>query len=345
MNTQRLTCALWLVLAVPARGLAGAGVAGADVLKIPVEARGWGMGTAYSAIADDVGAMMYNPAGMATSGERELRFTYLRLLEGSNFESVLAGYPLGRWGTVGGLFIHRSVPTIDNGAQVQDLPATFYGAAVSDNVVGGYLAARFSHLMPGVRVVAPFSVGIGLKNVTQHIATFSASVTALDFGIVAAYDVIRFALALQNLAGGFTFPGTIEAEADAVPQLVRAAVAVVPLEDATASLTLAIEDTSYLGVSNTQKFASGTITAAESLNVLGFGAEYWRLKKMGVRVGYVLPWGGGAANYASARGLAVGMSFRLFTTMLAYQLDFAYRPLSLGGARQDAGTFSLSIRF
>jgi hypothetical protein len=41
----------------------------------------------------------------------------------------------------------------------------------------------------------------------------------------------------------------------------------------------------------------------------------------------------------------VGASFRLFTRLIAYQIDLAYRPLSLGGARQDAGTISLSLRF
>jgi hypothetical protein len=342
---------LALLLLVPAgRVRAGAGVAGADVLKIPVEARGWGLGTAYSAIADDVGAMAYNPAGMASSGERELRLTYLRMLEGSNFESVLVGWPLGRWGTVGGLFVFRQVPEINNKGEFAD-PTLFQdafnysGVSVSDSVAGLYLAGRFSHLLPGVKWISPYAFGIGLKTVTQHIGTYHASGTALDLGVRASFDVIRFAAALQNIGGGFTFPGTIEAEADAMPQLARLAVAVVPFEDASASLTFALEDTSYLGVTSDQKFASGTVKASESLNLLGFGVEYWRLKKMGVRLGYVQPWGDGADTYASARGLTVGMTFRLFTRLLAYQLDFAYRPLALGGARQDAGTLSLSFRF
>lgn len=346
---SRLFLAL-LTLLPAGRALAGAGVAGADILKIPVEARGWGLGTAYSAIADDVGAMVYNPAGMASSGEREVRLTYLQLLEGASYESILAGWPLGRWGTLGGLFVFRQVPEINNKGEFSD-PTLFQdafnynGVNVSDSVAGLYLAGRFSHLLPGVRWISPYAFGIGLKSVTQHIGTYKASGTALDVGVRASFDVIRFAAALQNIGGGFTFPGTIEAEADALPQLARVAMAVVPFEDASASLTLALEDTSYLGVSSQQKFASGTVTATEDLNLLGFGVEYWRLKKMGVRLGYVQPWGAGAPTDAAARGLTVGMTFRLFTRFVAYQLDFAYRPLSLGGARQDAGTLSLSLRF
>lgn len=344
-----MTCrsAAWLcaVLLCPAVGRAGAGVAGADILKLPIEARGWGLGMAYSAIADDLGAMAYNPAGMAASGEHELRFTYMSFIQGTGYESLLGAWPLGRWGKIGGMLLYRQVGTISNGDQVQDPRSSFYGANVSDSAFGLYVACRFSHLLPGTRFVAPFSIGFGLKNVSQSIGNYRAAATALDLGVLAAFDTVRAAVSIQNMGGGFTFPGDVEAEADALPQTIRLAGAIIPYEDATASLTLALENASFMGVSSDQKFSAGTITARESLNLLGFGVEYWRLKKMGVRLGYVMPWGAGADTYAAGRGLAVGLSFRLFSRLLAYQLDFAYRPMSVGSSRQDAATVSLSLRF
>ena len=41
-----------------------AGVRAAEFLTIPVGARGIGMGSAYSAVADDISAIWWNPAGL-----------------------------------------------------------------------------------------------------------------------------------------------------------------------------------------------------------------------------------------------------------------------------------------
>ncbi len=341
MTVARIA-SLILVLVLPARALAGAGVAGADILKIPVEARGWGLANAYSAIADDCGAMASNPAGLALSGEKEVRFTYLHMIEGSNYESLLGAYPLGRWGSVGGRCIWRQIPTIDNGEGVEGITRPI---DVSDSVWGGYIAARFSHLMPSVRFASPVAVGLGIKSVTQHIGNLSATATALDAGIRVTFDMFRFALVLKNMGGGITFPGTIVQESDALPQTLHEAIAFVPYEDSSASLVLTVENASYLGVSSEQKFGEEVRNASESLDVFSFGAEYWRLKKMGVRVGYQSPYGDAGKTFAGARGLSLGVTFRIFTRLLAYQIDIAYRPVPIGSERQDAGTLSLGLRF
>jgi len=342
MYPTRLTV-LVAALSLSARAFAGAGVAGADILKIPVEARGWGLANAYSAIADDVGAMACNPAGLALSGEREVRFTYLKLLEGTSFESLLGSYPLGRWGSVGVMLVWRQIPTIDNGTLVL---GTTKPVDVSDGVTGGFISARFSHLLPSVPFASPFSMGIGLKNVSQHIGGLTASATAVDIGLRATYDLFRLALVVQNMGGGIAFPGTIAQESDAMPQTLHEAIAFVPYEDSSASLTLAIENASYVGVSSSQKFGDEVRTASESLDIFSFGAEYWRLKKMGVRLGYMAPYGkGGKDSYAGAKGLSVGVSFRVYSRLVAYQVDIAYRPFSIGSDKQDAGTLSLGLRF
>jgi len=334
-----IVCALSLIASRPQ---AGSGVAGADILKIPVEARGWGLGTAYSAIADDVGAMAYNPAGLSSSDMREVRLTYMGLFEGTNLWSVLFSFPAGRWATLGGMMIVRTLPTIAN--QGTDNRPLLGPTSVnaSDSVFGLYAAFRFSHLLPGVRIVSPLPIGMGIKQVNMNIAGFKANATATDIGLLLALDTIHLALVGQHLGGGYSFPGALEA--DALPQTLRIAFAVVAYEDASNSLMLALEDASYIGVSSRQKFGDTIKTVRESLNVLGIGAEYWRLKKMSVRLGYVQPWGSGSNTFTSGRGLALGISFRFFTTRISYQIDAAYRPLSLGSKQQDAVVFSLTLR-
>src|SRR5688572_8200230 len=302
MTARRIAlCVLTMLPAVHAR--AGAGIAGADVLKMPVEARGWGLATAYSAIADDVGAIGYNPAGMALSGAREVRLTYLKLIGGASYESALGAWPLGRWGSLGVLAQFRQVPDIDNGPQVQDPGGR--AVEVNDSVLGGYIACRFSHLPPGVKLVEPIALGLGAKKVTSTLGGFTAGTVLSDLGMRVTFDAGRFGVSIVNFGGGYRFAGTTDAEA--MPTTLRTAIAVVPIEDAASSLALTVENASYVGVSAGEKQSDDTVkSSVESLDVLAVAAEFWRLKKMGVRLGYVSPWGEGAATATSLRGFAMG---------------------------------------
>ncbi len=332
--------------ALPAGLRASAGIAGADVLKIPVEARGWGIATAYSAVADDVGAIAYNPAGLCLTGEREVRLTHFNLLEGTYLESLLTSYPMGRWGTLGGVLLYRGMPRIDNKTNnALDPPV-----AVSDWVFGGYLAFRFSHLMPSVRLVSPLAVGLGIKSAYMKMQwkwpgqnmEYVMKATALDLGFLLTLDPFRVALAFQNIGGRYDSGSQDD---DPLPQTMRAAVGVIPYEDSANFVIFALESASYIFVSSSQKEGDEKKTATEGLATFAFGAEYWRLKKMGVRLGYLLPWGTEKESFQGARGLAVGGSVRMFTDWLTYQLDLAYHPYSLGSARQDAFSLSLSVRY
>lgn len=76
---------------------------------VGVGARVSGLGRAYTAVADDVYSIYYNPAGLATLDRKEFGSTYSRLLtglsDGSNLQNSFLGYahPLddGRKGTLG----------------------------------------------------------------------------------------------------------------------------------------------------------------------------------------------------------------------------------------------------
>lgn len=335
----------------PVPAVAGPGVAGANVLKIPTDARGWGIGMAYSAIADDVGAMAYNPAGLSQLSDREFRFTYQNIVEAVSRQALMGACPLGRWGTAGMTYVYQGSPTIQNGGdEYHPFEGSPHGVDVSESMFGVFYGTRFSHLLPGVRVVSPLSVGLGLKRVAMQIDRFTASTVALDLGVLFSADLLRGAIVLQNIGGGYAFPGTIEAESDPLPQMLRLAVAVVPYEDASGSLTIALENAQYIGVSTSQKYADGGVrTARESLGVICLGLEYWRLKRMAVRIGYVSPYGdtvaGGSQSWATIRGLALGGTFHIYSGALAYEFDMAYHPMTFGTLREDAFSLSLGFRF
>ena len=336
------------MLAAPAPVWASPGVAGADVLKTPVEARGWGIGQAYSAVGDDAGAMMYNPAGMCLSSEREFRFTHLSMMEGTFHESLLASYPLGRWGMGGITYLYRGSPDVDNGPYVADIPPI--PAHAYDSVLGGYLSFRFSHLMPGVRTVSPLSVGLGIKMVNMTLGytkgvskdLYQAKAIALDWGFLLQLDPFRVSLSGRNFGGDYNFESGPD---EPLPQTLNIALGIIPYEDAGNFMIVALESASYVGVSATERIGEQTVTTSESLNTFSIGAEYWRLKKMGVRMGYIIPWGAEKTSYAGAKGLSVGASIRIFSDWLTYQIDIAYHPYTLGASRQDALSLSLGVRY
>jgi hypothetical protein len=353
MNITAAAARLMLASALfaPAPAFAGAGVAGANILKVPTDARGWGIGMAYSAIADDAGAMAYNPAGLSQLSDKEFRFIYQTIIESVNRQALMFAYPFGRWGTGGVSWVYQGSPTIQNsGDEYHPFEGLPQGVDVTESCLGFYYGTRFSHLLPAVRIMAPFSVGLGLKRVAMQIDRFGASTVALDAGILLSTDILRGALVLQNVGGGYAFPGTIEAESDPLPQTLRLALAVVPYEDASGSLTIAIENAQYVGVATSQKYADeGVRTARESMGLFCAGMEYWRLKRMGVRIGYVSPYGnpvaGGSQSWATIRGLAMGGTFHIYAGALAYEFDLAYHPMNFGTLREDAFSLSLGIRF
>lgn len=79
----------------------------ADFEDLGVGARPIGMGNAYTALADDVNAIYYNPAGLAQLDESQFTSGYGKLYwgldDGSNLGSGFVGYahPLYHWGTLG----------------------------------------------------------------------------------------------------------------------------------------------------------------------------------------------------------------------------------------------------
>jgi hypothetical protein len=83
-----------------------AGTAGANFLEVEVGARPMGMGGAFVAVADDVTALHWNPAGLAGLGDGTVQVFGMRTsvysVDGLSEDSVMAGYGMGRRGFAAG---------------------------------------------------------------------------------------------------------------------------------------------------------------------------------------------------------------------------------------------------
>src|SRR5262245_49352629 len=87
--------ALALMAGVISSGWAASGgTTGAEILKIGVGARAIAMGEAYTAMADDVSSLYWNPAGLALMQERTASFMYNQMVRDMSYQNAAIGIPL-----------------------------------------------------------------------------------------------------------------------------------------------------------------------------------------------------------------------------------------------------------
>ncbi len=124
-----------------------AGTAGANFLEVEVGARAMGMGGAFVAVADDVTALHWNPAGLADLEGIQVfgMRTSVYSVDGLSEDSVLAGYGMGRRGIAAGW--------LRTGAQDlyhEDTLVAGYGMKTPiDGLSAGLSVKRYSIAAPG----------------------------------------------------------------------------------------------------------------------------------------------------------------------------------------------------
>lgn len=168
-------CFVALLLPTSVSAQAKVGTTGAQFLELGVSARAMGMAEAYTAVADDISAVYYNPAGLVNMYGKEATFTYISLPADVGYSFGAIGMPLESIGGVLGLSIY----SLSSGDMIErtykhgtyeGTGRTFswsdFAAAVS---YGRYLTDRFS-------------VGVSVKFIGQDTHDYSASGWAADVG-------------------------------------------------------------------------------------------------------------------------------------------------------------------
>ncbi|HAH08444.1 MAG TPA: hypothetical protein DCM05_18285 [Elusimicrobia bacterium] len=164
---------------------------GAAFLKIGTGARPEAMGGAYTALADDVSALHYNPAGLASLFKRELGITHTEYLLGSKFDFVGFAQPTAL-GTFGLGFVR-----LDTGSQE--------ARNADRQAVGGFSAADSAYTLGFSRRLNVVSLGANIKYLESRIGSDSASTFALDFGANRRLGNFTLGLSVLNVGRGMKF--------------------------------------------------------------------------------------------------------------------------------------------
>lgn len=174
------------------------GSSGSLFQKIGVGARAAGMGGAFSALADDITALYWNPAGIARLKGVNASATYTAYFAGINHNFIGAVLPISERYRFG-----ISLIVLDNGALrkstiQKDINAGTFNA--NDLSLGLTLAGAMTDR---------FSFGATIKYIRSSILDLSADGIGFDAGSLYQTDFynLKISLALSNLGSDRNFQG------------------------------------------------------------------------------------------------------------------------------------------
>ncbi len=184
---------LTLLVILPGQvfGQAKVGTAGAKFLDIGISARAMGMGEAYTAIANDVSAVYYNPAGLTQIYSREAMFTHIDYPADINFEFAAIALP---WEAASGV-IAFAFYNLNSG----DIPLTSYAypQGTGEQFRANDYALTFTYSRS---LTEHFSLGTTIKAIGEYYDNESATGWAADVGTIydTGYRGFKIAMSIVN---------------------------------------------------------------------------------------------------------------------------------------------------
>jgi hypothetical protein len=260
-------------VAAPATA-AVSGTEGASFLDIPVGGRPAAMGGAYSALAADAYAPVYNAGGLGFLPSAQLSGMHLDYAGIGGYEFASFVSPIGTRDGLGlsAQYFHTGGTTErDVNGNVIGTFSSYYGA----------YSLAYGHAFTG-----SFSLGGVVKLIDANISNVSASAVAGDVGaLYRINDQVSLAAVAANLGGQIKFLQ----EADSLPENFRAGILYNPLPSLSVSGEAAYDKTSLL---------SGR-----------FGAEWRLVSHIALRAGYRTDT---TDQLSPMAGLTTGFGLELF---------------------------------
>jgi len=188
-----------LLAAAQAHAQSSAGADAFDFLRLDANARAVGMGGAYTALATDSNALLYNPAGLARVRSSEATFMHNQYAQGVGQQYIGAALKNG----LGFQF---------NYASLGDVPRTTIS---NPGGAGSRLSVSDTSLGVGYgRELSPdLAIGGGLKYITESLGDVSVSGYAADLGGLYRMPEVKgltFGASLLNLGPAVKFAAVSE---------------------------------------------------------------------------------------------------------------------------------------
>lgn len=287
-----------------------AGTRSFQFLKLGLGSRAVAMGSAFTARADDVSAMYWNPAGLLDVHRPEVMLAHLKYIEGIQYSGLAYAHPLPRrYGIVGAYMTGLTMDDIDKTIAVAGAP--FYQNVgkytASDYLIGLSYANRFG--LFGM----PLRYGFALKFFKEKIDVASSTAFAVDVGLKWKFQDFPMDVAVTLANFGQSSPFDVVREK--LPE----------------RYTFGLNFRPFLGRWN---IASDMVFPVDNDPYFNLGTEFWLVHFFALRAGYSMR----SENTSDEKGYAAGMGLRIFKLVI----DYTFKPYDTFGS---AHQFTMSYRF
>jgi hypothetical protein len=281
---------------------------GAEFLNIPVGARPVGMGSAFTALANDVTALYWNPAGLSLLRSREISAMHSQWLLDIQYNFLGFGAPLK---TLGGT-LAGSVSVLSQGSE--ESRGTNREKAALIRAQDQVISIGFGKKM------VPMSVGLAVKALYSRIAGYGARSAALDLGaLYCLSSSLTLGFSIQNIGPGMKFIS----QRDPLPLTLNAGASA----RLRPGLALAFDARHGVRARKTE---------------LTLGTEFSFLPSLTLRGGYLArasQAGTTPAGASPSHGFSAGVGLIFLGTN---RLDYSFTPFGLLG---DTHRLSLAVRY
>lgn len=201
-----------LGLVLQAGAVTKVGTTAAGFLNIDVGSRALGMGGAYVAVADDITAMYWNPAGVARIDKAQTAFSHTKWIADVNFNYAAIVVPLGNIGNLGANATFLTMDQMERTTIAEpEGTGEFFDAG---SYAFGLAYAR--------NLTDRFSIGFNFKYVNEKIYHSSANGAAFDIGTLfdTQYYGLKIGMSITNYGTKMQMSGRdMLIQADIDPQI------------------------------------------------------------------------------------------------------------------------------
>ncbi len=175
------------------------GTTAVPFLTIGVGARANGMGGAYVSVANDVTALFWNPAGIATLKTTQLTLIHSNWIADLRHDFIGFAVPLGVLGAIGW---QLNALTMDE--TVVRTPERYMGTGERVQSYDLALGVCYARTMTD-----RISIGGSVKYIRSQLWHMSAQTLAIDVGILfsSIFDFLQFGAAISNMGGKMKYSG------------------------------------------------------------------------------------------------------------------------------------------
>ena len=265
-----------------------AGGTTASFLKLGSGARATGLGGAFTAVSDDLNALSYNPAGLASLKKSAIGFTRAEMVEGVSYNFLGYSRPVAK-GTIGLGVNYLSQSSIEGRGANREVTGKF---GASDTAI---------NLAYGRALTARSGFGVNFKYIASHISDESANGWAVDAGwqYKAPVKGLNLGVAVQNIGPKMKFMD----EGSSLPLTAKAGM-------------------SYMVLDNILLAFDVNRRVNDKKTVFCFGSEFAVFNGFFMRAGYLKSAASGGNSLADSGGFKAGFGLKL----RSFNLDYAVTP-------------------